>query len=198
MINQTVLAEYFSLLCERFNREPMSPKCFAFYKELIEEDIQTTEEFVAACRKIFKYNKFFPAPSEFAEAIGKNPEVKAQEELASLWEVASGMIAWDSISLSPAGKESLRLIGGMNRLRNSGEKDRTYLEKKFLDFWKAKEYLNLTPQEERPIAAIEPGMENAAAYKVYTPPPVDVMERIEGNPMFKGLSEQWKRNGARR
>lgn len=81
-VDRRVFTAEFTLLLERFGREPHQ-LLIARYFEYLDARL-TTEEFQAAARKLFEEARFWPAPVEFLHAAKGDPKQLAGEAWQAL------------------------------------------------------------------------------------------------------------------
>ena len=107
MIDKTTFTREFTLLLERFGRDP-HPLMTQRYFEYLDARL-TTEQFEVAARTIFAEDAYWPAPIRFLHAAKGDPAQLARQEWDRLLEdAAKGQLA----PLSEAGKAALRALGG--------------------------------------------------------------------------------------
>lgn len=82
MIDRRVFTAEFTLLLERFGRDPHQ-LLIARYFDYLNARL-TTEEFTAAARKIFEEARYWPAPIDFIEAAKGDPKRLAAEAWGQL------------------------------------------------------------------------------------------------------------------
>lgn len=81
-VDRRVFTAEFTLLLERFGREPHQ-LLIARYFEYLDARL-TTEEFQAAARRLFEEARFWPAPVEFLHAAKGDPKQLAGEAWQAL------------------------------------------------------------------------------------------------------------------
>ena len=129
MIDQDVFNIEWAVICERFNRDPSQVLAARYYQSLSPR--MTTEQFRASARVVFEQREFFPRPLDFVEAIRPSVEAEALEQ----WELCEGVMAGlrkALVRMSPAGKRTVGLLGGPDRLRNTKLDQVPFVRRDFL------------------------------------------------------------------
>ena len=128
MINETVFATAWSLICERFNRDASNALSEQYY-DLISERMDTAS-FRQAASRVIAENEFFPRPADFWEAPD---ETTALDQ----WELCQRVMEGESVldRMSPEGKRVVALLGGPGRLRNTPLDSVPFVRRDFLAFY---------------------------------------------------------------
>lgn len=127
-IDRTVFTREFTLLLERFGRDP-HPLMTQRYFEYLNARL-TTSEFETAARKIFAEDQFWPAPIRFVHAAKGDPQQLARQEWDALIEKAANN---ELAQLSNAGKKALRALGGWPTVAYADQGRLPSLRKAFLE-----------------------------------------------------------------
>ena len=129
MIDQDVFNIEWAVICERCNRDPSQVLAARYYQALSPR--MTTDEFRAAARVVFEEREFLPRPVDFIAAV--RPSVEA--EALTQWERCQQVMAGSEKALarmSPAGKRTIQLLGGTDRLRNTKLDETQFVRRDFL------------------------------------------------------------------
>ena len=129
MIDQDVFKIEWGILCERFNRQPSTALAARYYQSLAPR--MTTEEFKEAARRVFDSCEFFPRPDDFFEQARGSTEAQAAAE----WDICQWVMKGDLKALarmSDTGRRTIRLMGGVDALRNSKVDEAHYRRAEFL------------------------------------------------------------------
>ncbi len=129
MIDQDVFNIEWAVICERCNRDPSQVLAARYYQALSPR--MTTEEFRVAARVVFEEREFLPRPVDFIEAIRPSVEAEALVQ----WELCEQVMAGSTKALermSPAGKRTVQLLGGTDRLRNTKLDEIPFVRRDFL------------------------------------------------------------------
>lgn len=128
MINKTVFTREFTLLLERFARDPhqlMTQRYFEYLDQHL-----TTPEFEQAARQIFAEDQYWPAPIRFLHAAKGDPQQQARQEWdALIAEATAGKLA----DLTDQGMLALRAIGGWSTVAYANQAALPSLRKAFLE-----------------------------------------------------------------
>ncbi|MFA5594871.1 MAG: hypothetical protein WDA15_06280 [Trueperaceae bacterium] len=127
-IDRTVFTREFTLLLERFGRDP-HPLMTQRYFEYLNARL-TTSEFETAARKIFEQDQFWPAPVAFLHAAKGDPAQLARQEWDALIESAAKN---ELAELSEAGKKALRALGGWSTVAYADQARLPSLRRAFLE-----------------------------------------------------------------
>lgn len=132
MINETVFATAWSLICERFNRDASNALSEQYYN-LISERMDTAS-FRQAASRVIAENEFFPRPADFWEAVQLPPEADALDQ----WELCLRIMEGDSVldRMNPCGQRVVALLGGPNKLRNTQLDSVPFVRKDFLAYYR--------------------------------------------------------------
>lgn len=125
------------ILAEWFNK-PLTPIIMERLLRGLEEKL-TEAEFVAACKRAFESDRYFPNVDRFVELAHGSREAAANEDWLIL-DKASRRGRDDAKSLmdeylSDSGRRALREIGGLSRLSDSKESDLQWIKKDFVTCW---------------------------------------------------------------
>lgn len=127
-IDRSVFTREFTLLLERFGRDP-HPLMTQRYFEYLNAHLDTTQ-FEVAARAIFAEDAYWPAPIRFLHAAKGDPAQLARQEWDRLLEdAAKGQLA----PLSEAGKAALRALGGWATVAYADQGRLPSLRKAFLE-----------------------------------------------------------------
>ena len=129
MIDQDVFNIEWAVICERCNRDPSQVLAARYYQSLSPR--MTTEEFRVAARVVFEECEFLPPVAAFIEAVRPSVEAEALEQ----WELCERVMAGSKKALmrmSPAGRRTAQLLGGMDRLRNTKLAEIQFVRRDFL------------------------------------------------------------------
>ena len=129
MIDQDVFNIEWAVICERHNRDPSQVLAARYYQSLSPR--MTTEEFRAAARVVFEEREFFPRPVDFIDAIRPSVEAEALEQ----WELCERVMAGSKeafMHMSPAGRRTVDLLGGTDRLHNTRLNDVQFVRRDFM------------------------------------------------------------------
>jgi hypothetical protein len=129
MIDQNVFQASWVLLCDRFGREQSMPLMLAYYRTL--SPALTTEQFKAACQRIFVEREFFPRPADFLADSRPDPKAEALEQ----WEQVHELMKGEPANLSPEAKRVVRMLGGEYKLRNTQLDAVQYVRRDFLELY---------------------------------------------------------------
>lgn len=129
MIDDVTFTAQWAILEDRFQTRH-NAETAALYLEALDEEL-TTEQFLVACRRAFRYETFFPSPQNLIDhALG---DFAAQADAA-----------WDDIMLRWGGNQSvltdegslsrkiLNIIGGAHTLRNANDYGLRDMREQFL------------------------------------------------------------------
>jgi hypothetical protein len=103
-------------LCKRFNRPPDADEASEWHDYLSPQ--LSTEEFQTAARKLWASREFFPRPDDFLDAARGTTEAEAADQ----WELCRRVMSGDRSALeamTPAGQKTVRLLGGIDALRQT-------------------------------------------------------------------------------
>ena len=128
MIDQDVFNIEWAVICERCNRDPSQVLSARYYQSLSPR--MTTDEFRVAARVVFEECEFLPPVAAFIEAIRPSVEADAMEQ----WELCRQVMAGSTKALTrmnPAGRRTVDLLGGMDRLRNTRLNDVQFVRRDF-------------------------------------------------------------------
>lgn len=128
MINREAFDDAWTLLCERFNREPSRALALAYYKILSPQ--MDTDAFRAAANRIFRGHEFFPRPADFLEGDAEARALTAWEQTHRLMR---GFATADQ--LDPEARRVVRLLGGERKLRNTPLDAVQYVRRDFLKLY---------------------------------------------------------------
>lgn len=151
VLERSVFAAWFTLLCERFNREPSAAMTGAYYR-LVAERLDTAE-FERNAARLLASARFFPAPAEFWESEGS---VSAEDEAALAWarlmaflrENKSGPLPLESA----AARAAVDAVGGSYELRGGGA---SVLRRAFIETFVAVRHAEAVDRLALPAAVIE-------------------------------------------
>lgn len=133
MLDRSVFTREFTLLLERFGRDPHALMT-ARYFEYVSRHL-TTEQFEAAARLIFEEDQFWPAPARFVHAAVGDPKQVASDAWSRLLAAAS---SGKSDSLGPEVIATLRRSGATFRdVELAGEYRLRELERAFVDAYQS-------------------------------------------------------------
>ena len=151
MIDQDVFNIEWAVICERCNRDPSQVLAARYYQSLSPR--MTTDEFRVAARVVFEECEFLPPVAAFIEAIRPSVEADAMEQ----WELCEHVMSGSTTALermSPAGRRTVGLLGGMDRLRNTRLNDVQFVRRDFMKlFGDAEEIHRREKQAELPAPA---------------------------------------------
>lgn len=160
MIEESVFKDTWTLLCDRFARQPSTPLMLAYYRSLSPK--MSTDEFRAAAQRVFEEREFFPRPADFLDTVKPDTEAEALGEWERVQDVMRGLAKPDT--LGPRGQHVVRLLGGVTKLRNTPVDDVQWVRKDFLAMYGDKaseraerELIAPTPEGNRLTAAIMGG-----------------------------------------
>lgn len=128
MIDQARFKVEWEILCERFAKTPSVVLATRYYQSLSPQ--MDTETFVAAARRVFDSNTFFPSPDDFLEAVRPRMELAAGEQWLLCERVMEGERGILE-RMSPAGRVTVRLLGGAHALQQTALKDVQWVRKDF-------------------------------------------------------------------
>lgn len=128
MIDRAVFTREFTLLLERFARDPHALMTQRYFEYL--DTHLDTHQFEAAARTIFAEDQFWPAPIRFLHAAKGDPAQLARQEWDALLQAAA---KGDLAPLSEAGKAALRAIGGWSRVAYAQEGALPSIRKAFIE-----------------------------------------------------------------
>ena len=129
MIDTKEFNRAWKTLCRRLNRD-LDAEEAADYRAWLSERMDT-DQFLEAARHLWATCKFFPEPAAFIEAIRPSVEADAMEQ----WELCEQVMAGSTKALtrmSPAGRRTAQLLGGMDRLRNTKLDEIQFVRRDFL------------------------------------------------------------------
>lgn len=127
-IDRTVFTREFTLLLERFGKDPHQLMTARYFEYL--DARLTTPQFEQAARIIFAEDQFWPAPIRFIHAAKGDPHQLARQEWDELLTAAAqGQLA----NLSPAGQRALRAVGGWRSIAFAQDGALPTLRRAFLD-----------------------------------------------------------------
>ena len=126
MIDEPTFRKAWTLLCERFNREPSTALMQAYYGTLSER--MTTDEFRAAANQVFIAREFFPRPLDFLEAVRTDPRAEALDQ----WEQVQELMRGNIHQLTAEADRVVRILGGPSQLRNTQLEAVPFVRRDFL------------------------------------------------------------------
>ena len=129
MIDQDVFKKAWTLLCERFNREPSQVLMSAYYGTLSEQ--MDTEQFRRAAHQVFVEREFFPRPVDFLNAAQPDPRADALDQ----WEQCQKLMRGDPVKLTDEGKRVVQLLGGERQLKETKLDAVPFVRKEFLQLY---------------------------------------------------------------
>jgi hypothetical protein len=129
MLDQKVFRDAWALLCDRFGRERSTPLMLAYYKTL--SPSMTTDQFRAACQRIFVEREFFPRPADFLEAVRPDPKASALEQWEQVHELMRGYPA----NLSAEARRVVAMLGGEHKLRMTPLDAIQYVRRDFMELY---------------------------------------------------------------
>lgn len=164
MINPSVFADKLGLLKSWFQRELEEPVEQALYMGLSSKI--TTEEFVAACDRIFSEEKGFPGNFPCVKDFIDKSRGSLDEMAGGEWTTILGQVSKGNHrpEMSVAAKNAVAQIGGMESIRMANVADIRWMRRDFLDAYRstplADRYTPYTPAlpPERTIRAISPSI----------------------------------------
>ena len=130
MVNKRRFSEEWKRLCKRFNNRELDTEEANDYFEWLSERMDT-DRFLEAARHLWATREFFPRPVDFVEAIRPSVEAESLEQ----WELCEGVMAGSKeafVRMSPAGKRTVGLLGGPDRLRNTKLDQVPFVRRDFL------------------------------------------------------------------
>ena len=133
MIDQGVFKNEWAVLCERFGKYEGSRVISKRYYDHL-APLMTTEQFVAAARRLFASAEFFPRPDAFLEAVGLAGESAAGAD----WEHANAVMYGDAAAyarLSEEGRRVVGLMGGVRGLQSTHEDRSHWRRREFMDLY---------------------------------------------------------------
>lgn len=133
MIDLKTFSNEITLLADWYGRSFNESTLQRLYDTLNEAGM-TTEEFLEACKRIFKGQRFFPIPNDFLEASRGDTEGQALKE----WKVALAAIKGSRqhyAKLNPVSRQAIDDLGGLTFLQNQPESDNAKLQEKFVKRW---------------------------------------------------------------
>lgn len=112
MIDRQIFNREFSLLFERFGRNPetVSDLLITTYLQFLDQHLKT-EEFVTATRQIFNEDQFFPSPRRFVDVIHGDPKQNAERAWQEVLQLAQAGNS-DLSTLPPATRDAVKAAGG--------------------------------------------------------------------------------------
>lgn len=131
MIDQHEFRNQWTLLTERFGRDPGDAVAAAYYEILSSE--MDTESFRAASRHVFRHREFFPRPIDFIDATRPDIEAEALEQ----WELAPAA-THDAGARSRLTKEARRvvdLLGGFDVFRQTSPDKLSHVRREFMQLY---------------------------------------------------------------
>lgn len=126
-----VFKNEWTVLCERFGREPSSLVAKRYYAWLKER--LSTEQFVAGTRRIFAEREFFPRPVDFMPP-GGSVEVAATEA----WEAVVPLLRNTRLgtgALSEPARRAVQVMGGLERI-GASVGDLPFRRREFMEFYR--------------------------------------------------------------
>lgn len=123
------------MLCNHYDRR-LQPEVTRIWKAYLDSAL-TTEQFQQAVKITLLESRFFPTAKELVEAVKGNSDVQALEEWDRCLKASSRAETGVINSLSPAGKFSLRAIGGISALGQVDAADVKWTRKEFISVWKS-------------------------------------------------------------
>ena len=129
MIDQDVFNIEWAVICERCNRDPSQVLAARYYQSLSPR--MTTDEFRVAARVVFEECEFLPPVAAFIAAIRPSVEAEALEQ----WERCEHVMGGSKQALmrmSPTGRRTVQLLGGIDRLRNTKLDELQFVRRDFL------------------------------------------------------------------
>ncbi len=129
MIDQDVFNIEWAVICERCNRDPSQVLAARYYQSLSPR--MTTDEFRVAARVVFEECEFLPPVAAFIAAIRPSVEAEALEQ----WERCEHVMGGSKQALmrmSPTGRRTVQLLGGIDRLRNTKLDEIQFVRRDFL------------------------------------------------------------------
>jgi alkylation response protein AidB-like acyl-CoA dehydrogenase len=103
-------------LCRRFNREVDADEAREYWEYLSPQ--METDAFRMASRKLWASREFFPRPDDFLTSVQPSSEAAALEQWELCERVMSGEVHVME-RMTAAGQKTVRLMGGIDRLRNT-------------------------------------------------------------------------------
>ena len=129
MIDREQFNRAWRMLCKRLRRD-LDAEEAADYRAWLSERMDT-DRFLEAVRHLWATCKFFPEPAAFVEAIRPSVEAEALEQ----WELCGQVMTGSREALmrmSPAGRRTVQLLGGMDQLRNTKLDEVQFVRRDFL------------------------------------------------------------------
>lgn len=130
MIDETVFKNTWTLLCERFGKEPSRLMMKAYYRSLTNR--METVEFQAAASRLFDSAEFFPRPDDFLPDEATD-EASALEAWEGVHRLMRGFCSTDE--LDPEARRVVRLMGGERKLRNTPLDQVQWVRRDFLKLY---------------------------------------------------------------
>lgn len=108
----------------------------------------STEEFKVAARKLFDSAEFFPKPDDFVEVVRGDTETRALKA----WETVDQVVREraDRDELPEEAKRTVRLMGGMRKLRMTRDENWPHRRREFLNLYGDGEEIERREREELP------------------------------------------------
>jgi hypothetical protein len=119
MIDPTIHAQWFALLCERFGRAP-TPTLHDAYLQSLNPHLDT-DQFVIACRRVFHEDTWFPSPLRIVDASHGKLEDAAARHWLELW---ASITEDRRADLDDLARGALKALGGTSGVRVSLERGR--------------------------------------------------------------------------
>lgn len=112
MIDRQIFQREFSLLFERFGRNPenASDLLITTYLQFLDQHLKT-EEFITAARHIFNEDRFFPSPRRFVDVIRGNAKENAERAWREVLQLAQAGSS-DLSGLPAATRDAVKAAGG--------------------------------------------------------------------------------------
>jgi hypothetical protein len=129
MIDEKVFRDSWALLCDRFGREQSKPLMLAYYRAISPQ--LTTDQFKAACQRIFVEREFFPRPADFLADARPDPKAEALEQ----WEQVQALMKGEPANLSPEAKRVVNMLGGERKLRMTDLDAIQYVRRDFMELY---------------------------------------------------------------
>jgi hypothetical protein len=129
MIDERVFQASWVLLCDRFGREQSNPLMLAYYRAISPH--LTTDQFKAACQRIFVEREFFPRPADFLADARPDPKAEALEQ----WEQVQALMKGEPATLTMEARRVVGMLGGEYKLRMTNLDAVQYIRRDFMELY---------------------------------------------------------------
>lgn len=135
MIDKQVFLAEIEILMDWFNREFEEATLNRLHERLSQH--LSTSEFKDAALLVFDTARFFPTVEDFVTAAKGDADTLARQEWELCVKAAARADSSVKTQLTPAGVESLKLVGGISKLGQLDEDRLNWTKKEFVSIWKA-------------------------------------------------------------